>query len=161
MYSIIVAVADNGAIGKDNRLMWRLSADLKRFKSITTGHTVVMGRNTYLSIGRPLPNRRNVVLSRTMKVDAAPGCEVIRSVDELETAGDEEVFVIGGAQVYREFFPKVDRLYVTHVHTEKEGDVHFPTIDLRQWRVSSSEHTVADEKNEYETDFVVYERLQR
>lgn len=159
MYSIIVAVADNGAIGKDNQLMWRLSADLKRFKNITTGHTIVMGRNTYLSIGRPLPNRRNVILSRTMGVDDAPGCEVIRSLDELKVAEGEEVFIIGGGQVYRDLFGVAEKLYVTHVRMSEEGDVYFPDIDQRQWRILFSEHTEVDEKNEYETDFVVYERV--
>ncbi len=159
MYSIIVAVADNGAIGKDNQLMWRLSADLKRFKSITTGHTILMGRNTYLSIGRPLPNRRNVVLSRTMDASEAPGCEVIREVTDLSTEADEEVFIIGGGQIYRNLFDLADRLYVTHVHMAEEGDVYFPSIDPSQWKVVSVEHTGVDEKNEYETDFVIYDRV--
>ena len=159
MYSIIVAVADNGAIGKDNQLMWRLSADLKRFKSITTGHTILMGRNTYLSIGRPLPNRRNVVLSRTMDASEAPGCEVIREVADLRTEKEEEVFIIGGGQIYRNLFDLADRLYVTHVHMSEEGDVYFPSIDPSQWKVVSVEHTGVDEKNEYETDFVIYDRV--
>ena len=159
MYSIIVAVADNGAIGKDNQLMWRLSADLKRFKSITTGHTILMGRNTYLSIGSPVPNRRNVVLSRTMDASEAPGCEVIREVADLRTEKEEEVFIIGGGQIYQNLFDLADRLYVTHVHMAEEGDVYFPSIDLKQWKVVSVEHTGIDEKNEYETDFVIYDRV--
>lgn len=159
MYSMIVAVAENYAIGKDNQLMWHLSADLKRFKNLTTGHTIVMGRNTYLSIGRPLPNRRNVILSRQMEADEAPGCEVIRNLSDLEVAEDEEVFILGGGQVYRHLFDKVDRLYVTHVKMSEEGDVYFPVIESDQWKVVSSEHTEIDEKNEYETDFVIYDRV--
>lgn len=159
MYSVIVAVADNGAIGKDNQLMWRLSADLKRFKNITTGHTIVMGRNTYLSIGKPLPNRRNVILSRTMEAEAAPGCEVIRSLSELAVDEGEEVFIIGGGQVYRDLFEMADRLYVTHVHMNESGDVYFPFMAPYQWKVTSIEHTEVDEKNEYETDFVIYDRV--
>jgi len=159
--SIIVAIADNNAIGKDNQLMWHLSADMKHFKNITTGHAIVMGRNTYNSIGRPLPNRRNIVLSRTLSLTDVPGCEVIRDFSELETDAslkDEEVFVIGGGEVYRHLFDRADRLYVTHVHTDKEGDTFFPEIAEHDWNQLSFESHVADEKNDHDYDFINYER---
>ncbi|HOI25968.1 MAG TPA: dihydrofolate reductase [Paludibacteraceae bacterium] len=159
--SIIVAIADNYAIGKDNQLMWHLSADMKHFKSITTGHAILMGRNTYDSIGRPLPNRRNIILSRTLAKDSVPGCEVIRDFSELEadeTLQNEEVFVIGGGAVYRDLFSKADKLYITRVHTDKEGDVYFPEIDEKEWLQLSFESHQADEKNDYDYDFVDYER---
>lgn len=159
--SIIVAIADNNAIGKDNQLMWHLSADMKHFKNITTGHAIVMGRNTYNSIGRPLPNRRNIVLSRTLSLADVPGCEVMRGFSELEADAslrDEEVFVIGGGEVYRHLFDRADRLYVTHVHTDKEGDAFFPKIEEREWSRLSFEGHAADEKNDHDYDFINYER---
>ena len=159
--SLIVAVADNGIIGKENGLPWHIGADLKRFKAITTGHTILMGKNTYLSIGRPLPNRRNVVLSSSLTADDVPGCEVLSGLDELENlqlADGEELFVIGGARVYAQLLPKADKLYLTRVHTQAEGDVKFPEIDWNEWQLCSETHGFADEKNDFDYSFQNYER---
>lgn len=159
--SLIVAVADNGIIGKENGLPWHIGADLKRFKAITTGHTILMGKNTYLSIGRPLPNRRNVVLSSSLKAEDVPGCEVIANLDEIDHLGlgkDEELFIIGGARVYEQMMPKADKLYLTKVHTQADGDVSFPEIDWSEWALCSETHGFADEKNDFDYSFQNYER---
>lgn len=159
MISCIVARANNGVIGSKNDLPWYLSADLRRFKELTTDTTVVMGRKTYESIvarlGHALPNRRNVVLTR-QTVDF-PDAEVIHDVSEIEKLGD--VFVIGGAEVYRATIDSADRLYVTEVHADIDGDAYFPAIDSALWREVSREAHVSDEKNQFDYDFVVYERL--
>ena len=159
--SLIVAVADNGIIGKENGLPWHLGADMKRFKAITTGHTILMGKNTYLSIGRPLPNRRNVVLSSSLTADDVPGCEVLSGLDELENlqlADGEELFVIGGARVYAQLLPKADKLYLTRVRTQADGDVKFPEVDWDEWQLCSETHGFADEKNDFDYSFQNYER---
>lgn len=138
---MIVAVAGNLAIGKNNDLLWHIPADLKRFKEITTGHTVIMGRNTYLSLPkRPLPNRRNLVISDIIGENLS-GCELVYSIEEaLEKCHqDEENFVIGGASVYRQFLPFTDRLYLTQVHKNFDGDVFFPSIDFSEWKLISQE----------------------
>ena len=139
MLSLIVAVAQNGVIGDRNALLWHISEDLKHFKALTTGHPVVMGRKTYESLGRPLPNRTNVVISRQeMEI---PGCRVVHSLDEALALfpGDEEVFIIGGAQIYAEALPRADRFYLTRVFHDYEGDTRFPEWDEAQWRLVSSE----------------------
>ncbi|MDE6451655.1 MAG: dihydrofolate reductase, partial [Odoribacter sp.] len=127
MISIIVAAAENNVIGNNNALIWHISADLKHFKQLTTGHSVIMGRKTYESIGRALPNRRNIVISRNP--DFRPeGCTVVSSVDEALrlTDGEEEVFIIGAGSIYREMWDKVERLYITLVHAVIEGDTSIP-----------------------------------
>ena len=158
--SIIVALAENGVIGKDNGLPWHLGADMKRFKTITTGHTILMGKNTYLSIGRPLPNRRNVVLTTSMT--DIEGCEVINSVEQIDSLGlndDDELIVIGGARVYEQFISKADRLYLTVVHAQADGDTRFPEFDNDQWNTTwISERFKADEKNDYDYTFINLER---
>ena len=139
MLSLIVAVAQNGVIGDRNALLWHISEDLKHFKALTTGHPVVMGRKTYESLGRPLPNRTNVVISRQEL--EIPGCRVVHSLDEALALfpGDEEVFIIGGAQIYAEALPRADRFYLTRVFHDYEGDTRFPEWDEAQWRLVSSE----------------------
>lgn len=159
MISIIVACSENNVIGKDNGLIWRLSNDLKRFKALTTGHAIVMGRKTFESIGRPLPNRRNIILSKNL--EAMDGCEIMRSADEvLEFAKstDEELFIIGGGQVYEQFLPFADKLYLTLVHTEAEGDTFFPALNRDEWTEVARESFKADEKNEFDYEFVDYLR---
>lgn len=159
MISIIVACSENNVIGKDNGLIWRLSNDLKRFKALTTGHAIVMGRKTFESIGRPLPNRRNIILSKNL--EAMEGCEIMRSAGEvLEFAKstDEELFVIGGGQVYEQFLPFADKLYLTLVHTEAEGDTFFPALNRDEWTEVARESFKADEKNEFDYEFVDYLR---
>ena len=158
--SIIVAAAENNVIGRDNGLIWRLSADLKRFKALTTGHTILMGRKTFESIGRALPNRRNIVISRNPEFEAA-GCEVVHSVEEaLElTKNEDEVFVTGGGTIYKKLWDKADRLYLTVVHLECEGDTVIQSVDPEVWREVAREVGKADEKNECDYTFINYERV--
>lgn len=159
MISLIVARAENNVIGSKNDLPWYLPADLRHFKELTTGHTVVMGRKTYESIvkrlGSALPNRRNVVLTRQEVY--FPDAEVIRGIEEIEKLGD--VFVIGGAEVYKATIGRADRLYITEVHAEIAGDTYFPTLETSHWREVSREHHGRDEKNQFDFDFVVYEAI--
>ncbi|MEG2317209.1 MAG: dihydrofolate reductase [Rikenellaceae bacterium] len=138
--SIIVAIASNGAIGKDNDLLWHLKADLKHFKAITTGHTIIMGRKTFESIGRPLPGRRNVVIS-SQKEFCMDGIEVFHSLEEVLEAvkNDGEVFVIGGGEIYRQTMPLATKLYLTVVDREYEADTFFVGIDYSQWQEKSSQ----------------------
>lgn len=157
--SIIVASAENLVIGRDNGLIWHMSADLKHFKQLTTGHTIIMGRRTFESIGRALPNRRNVVITRN-KDYQADGCEIAESVEEalkmVET--EDEVFIIGGGSIYRESWERADRLYLTWVHVEVEGDTFIPAIDSDKWEVICRQDFKADEKNEFDYSFVSYKR---
>lgn len=135
--NLIAAVADNGVIGRDNRLPWHLPGDLRRFKALTMGHVMVMGRRTWESIGRPLPGRTSVVMSRDPEY-RAEGAVVVHSLDEAirvaENGGEEELFVIGGARIYARALPRADRLYLTRVHAEVPGDARFPDIDPARWR---------------------------
>ncbi len=158
MISIIVAVAENGVIGDRNTLLWHISEDLRRFKRLTTGHPVVMGRKTCESLGRPLPNRRNVVITRSETEIA--GCEVVHSLDEALALfpADEEVFVIGGAQIYAEALPIADRLYLTRVHRDYEGDTRFPDWNPAEWRLVASERFEHGAEYPYPFTFETYER---
>lgn len=164
--SIIVAVATDNAIGKNNDLLWHLPADLKRFKETTTGHTIIMGRNTYFSLPKgALPNRRNIVITKTHA--SLPGTECFSSLETalkmLEKEGkdqQEEVFIIGGAQLYGSALPLADRLYLTQVDTSfPEADTFFPPINFAEWKVVHSEHFNADEHNAYASTLTIYERI--
>ncbi len=159
--SIIVAKAENNVIGKDNDLVWYLPADLKYFKQTTSGHYVIMGRKTFESFGKPLPNRTHIIITRN-KEFKYPGVHVVHSLDEAiemaKQSREEEVFVLGGAEIYRQSMDKVDRLYVTEVKAIFEGDTFFPEIDQSQWKEVSRQSFEADEKNKYPYAFVVYER---
>jgi dihydrofolate reductase len=160
--SIIVAIAENNAIGKDNQLLWHLSDDLKRFKRLTTGHTVIMGRNTYLSLPNgALPNRRNIVIS-DQPDESFEGCEMAHSIDEaLQLAGDsDECFVMGGGMVYQQMMPVAGRLYLTKVHQSFDADTFFPEIDFSEWEELESELVEAGGKNEFPHTFVMYNRRQ-
>ncbi|SHL06058.1 dihydrofolate reductase [Fibrobacter sp. UWEL] len=161
LISAIVAISENNVIGRDGHLPWHLSADLKRFKAITTGHSIVLGRKNYDDIGRPLPNRTNYVLTRNASFEA-PGCIVCNSLDAAikaaEVAGETECFIIGGAAVYGEAMPLVKKLYVTRVLAQVQGDVFFPDWG-EGWRKVSEEHFGIDEKNDYETSYEVWERV--
>lgn len=137
MINIIVAVAKNGVIGCHNRLIWHISQDLKRFKRLTTGNTVVMGRKTFDSIGSPLPNRVNVVVSRAKKF-SVEGITVVDSLDEALKCGGE-IFIIGGGEIYKQTLPLADKLYVTEVDQSPVGDTYFPAIDPKQWKEVSRE----------------------
>jgi dihydrofolate reductase len=159
MISIIVAMAKNNVIGKGGDLPWRLSADLKHFAQITKGHNVIMGRKTYESIikrlGHPLPDRKNIVI--TSQADyKAPDCFVVLSITEaIEILPpNEEVFIIGGGKIYEEFLPITDKLYITEIIAEVEGDVVFPAYKSEDWKQLSSEHHEKDEKNPFEFNFL-------
>ena len=157
---MIAAVAENRAIGYKNKLIYRLSADLKHFKQLTTGHTVLMGRKTYESLPKgALPNRRNIVVSRTMS--HIEGCDVYASLSEAlsHCHEAEKVYIMGGTSVYAESYPLASRLELTYVHaTPENADVFFPEIDLREWDEAKREHHEADEKNEKPFDFVTFTR---
>ncbi len=157
--SILVAVAENGVIGREGRLPWHLPDDLRRFKRLTTGHAIVMGRRTYESIGRALPGRRSIVLSRDARF-ASPGIEIARSLDAAlaACAGEEEVFVIGGESLFRKALPKADRIYLTRVHDRPAGDVCFPDFDESAWDRAESEEHAADEHHEHPFTFLTYRR---
>lgn len=156
--SLIVAVAENGVIGDKNALLWHISEDLRHFKSITTGHPIVMGRKTFESLGRPLPNRTNVVITRQgLEI---PGCTVVHSLREAVGLfpADEEVFVIGGAQIYAEALPLARRLYLTRVFRAYEGDTRFPAWDERDWRLVESESFPCGKDYPYPFAFETWER---
>jgi dihydrofolate reductase len=157
--SLIVAMSENRVIGRQGRLPWRLPDDLKRFKELTTGHTVIMGRKTFESIGRPLPQRRNIVASRNPDW-AAEGVEIAHSLDEalVRTAGEAEVFIIGGEQLYRAALPRADRIYLTRVLACIEGDAFFPSFQNTQWTLAQRLEHPADERHEYAMTFEAYER---
>ena len=159
--SIIVAVSENGVIGRDGDLPWHLSADLKRFKRLTMGHTIVMGRKTWDSIGRPLPGRESVIISR--QLDFQPNYDEVQVVQNLNDAllkSADETFVIGGASIYALALPLADRLYITRVHATVEGDTHFPEIDWNHWQLVEEESHQADERNDHDFSFQVYQRAQ-
>jgi len=177
MISIIVAIASNGAIGRNNQLLWHISEDLRYFKKITGGHTVIMGRKTWESIGRPLPNRRNIVVSRSIDADKFAGAEVFKSMEDAVAAAsaninhssdgssinhhssESSIFIIGGGEIYRQALPLAGRLYLTLVHTPiEDADTFFPVIDYTQWREVSRESFPSGEKFEHPFDFVVLER---
>jgi dihydrofolate reductase len=159
--SILVAVAENGVIGRDGKLPWHLGDDLKRFKQLTTGHTIVMGRKTWESIGRVLPGRRNIVISRHAEYSAT-GAEVVNSLDEAialaEAAGERELFVIGGAEIYRLAMPQAERQYVTRVLVDVKGDAYFQNNRSGNWQLVESIAHGADEKNDFPFVFEVYQR---
>ncbi len=161
MIAIVVAMAVDNVIGARNDLPWYLPADLKHFKDITSGHTVVMGRTTFESIiarlGKPLPNRRNIVLTRDTSY-APTGVEIIHDITATANF-DEDLYIIGGAQVYAATIHLADRLYVTEVHARIDGDAHFPAIDSVTWKETAREPHHADEKNQYDYDFITYDRI--
>lgn len=158
MVSLVAAVARNGVIGRDNDLPWRLPDDLRRFKEITLGKPVVMGRRTFESIGRPLPGRENRVVSRRAGFTAS-GCSVFSSLHEALAGIEGEVMVIGGGQVYAEALPLAQRLYLTEVDAEVEGDARFPALDPTAWRESGRERHPADERHVHSFVFRVLERV--
>jgi dihydrofolate reductase len=158
LVSLIVAMAQNGVIGRDNALPWRLPEDLKRFKAFTLGKTLLMGRKTYESIGRPLPGRANLVLTRD-KGWQAQGIVVVHSVEEaLARAAGTELVAIGGAEIYRLVLPFARRIYLTHVHADVPGDTYFPDFDPTQWADVECRAHPADEHHAYPMTFVTLER---
>lgn len=159
MISIIVAASTNNVIGVQGELPWHLSDDLKRFKQITMGKPIIMGRLTYESIGRPLPGRQNIVVTRRQDY-VAGGCDVVTSSDAaIAVAGDaEEIMVIGGGEIYELFLPLADRIYRTRVHAEIDGDVRFASLDEDEWQLTESEWRNADELHVFDLTFETLDR---
>ncbi|MEE2844240.1 MAG: dihydrofolate reductase [Planctomycetota bacterium] len=157
--SIIVAISQNGIIGREMALPWHISADLKRFKALTMGHHIVMGRKTYESIGRLLPGRTTVIITRQSDYQI-PGAIVVNSIDEAMAvaADDLETFIVGGSQIYNLALPLVDTLYITRVHADVEGDTRLDAVDWSAWECESSERHSAGEKNDHEYSFEIYRR---
>lgn len=159
MVSLIVAISADGVIGQAGNLPWHLPADLARFKRTTMGHAIVMGRKTYESIGRPLPGRTSVVVTRQRNYAAAAGVIVVSSLAEaLGRIDDDEIFIIGGAEIYRWALPMVDRMYVTRVHVQVAGDVKFPDFDPAEWQLRSETRHEPDLRNKLPFTFQIFER---
>lgn len=164
MLSIIVAVAENNVIGKDNQLIWHLPEDLKRFKQLTTGHTIIMGRKTFESIGRVLPNRKHIVLCKSNRLEIQDeNVQVISAIKLLDKyiQSEEENFVIGGASIYELLMPYVNKMYITKIHQNFEGDVYFPKVNEEEWRITLKENGLKDEKNPYDYEYINYERINK
>lgn len=162
MLSIIVAKAKNNIIGKDNKIIWHLPEDLKHFKNITTGHTIIMGRKTFESLGRVLPNRKHIIFSNNPSFNVnEENVKVVHSLLEIQDLieGKEEAFVIGGAMIYNFLMPYVKKMYVTEIDKEFEGDTFFPKIDDNMWKEISREKGIKDDKNNLDYYFVTYERI--
>ena len=161
MLSIIVAKAKNNVIGKNNQMLWHLSDDLKRFKQLTSNHTIIMGRKTFESLGRVLPNRKHIVFTQNpdFKVNNE-NVEVVHSLLQVQEyiESDEEVFVIGGAMIYHLLMPYVTKMYVTEIHKDFEGDTFFPKIDESVWKEISREKGPGDPENDFEYEYVIYEK---
>jgi dihydrofolate reductase len=160
--SLVVAMAANGVIGRDNELPWKLPDDMAYFKKVTMGHPVVMGRRTYESIGKPLPGRLNIVVTHNRRFQA-PGCQVVGSLDEAwKAAGDaEEVSVIGGTTLFRETLPIADRIHLTEVEADVPGDTFFPPLDRSQWRETEIARHAADARHAYPFRILVLDRVER
>lgn len=160
MISIIVAVSEDWGIGKDNELLWHISEDLKRFKRLTSGNTVIMGKRTWESLPRrPLPGRMNIVLTddpdETIK-DAVTAYSLQDALDKCDK--DKEIFIIGGGSIYRQFMPIADRLFITHVHRKAPADIYFPKIDLSIWEITEKEEFKSDGENTIPYTYTIYER---
>ena len=159
MISLIVAVAENGVIGRDGALPWRLSDDLRRFKALTMGKPVIMGRKTWESIGRPLPGRQNIVITRKPGYRAEGSVVVGSLTAALAAAGDvPEIMVIGGAEIYRQFLPLAGRIYLTRVHTVIAGDTFLPAMDPAEWEEVERTRHPADPRNDFDMSFITLER---
>ena len=162
MLSIIAAVANNNVIGKDNSLIWHLPEDLKRFKKLTTGHTIIMGRKTFESLGRVLPNRKHIVLCKSGKLQIQnENVEIVTGVEQLKPymESQEENFVIGGASIYQLLMPYADKMYITKIYHNFEGDTFFPEIDEKKWKIISRENGIKNEDNPYEYEYIDYIKL--
>ena len=161
MITVIAAIGKNNELGKENDLIWHLPADLKRFKKLTSGHHIIMGRNTYESIGKPLPNRTTIIITSNKNYQQK-GCLTASSIEEaIQLAkNDSEIFIIGGAQIYKQVLASkiIDRLDITHVHGSFDADVFFPEINIEHWKEVHREDFKADDKNKYDYSFVSYIR---
>ena len=162
MLSIIVAKARNNIIGKENKLVWKLPADLQHFKELTTGHVMIMGRKTFESLGRVLPNRKHIVFSQNPDFKVKDeNVQVVHSMLEIQEyiENEEENFVIGGAMIYNLLMPHVTKMYVTEIDEEFEGDSFFPKINTERWKETNREKGLKDEKNNLDYDYVTYEKI--
>lgn len=160
--SIIVAMTPERVIGKDNALLWHLPADMKHFRQLTTGHCVIMGRKTFDSIGRPLPNRTNIVITRSQTWQHE-GCIIANSLEEAliiaqKEEQNKEIFIIGGGNIYEQALPLADKIYLTIVETEIQGDTFFPEIDFITWSIINTQDYIKDEKNPFDYRFGTLER---
>lgn len=163
MISFILAMDENRVIGKNNQLPWHLPEDLKFFKRVTMGHPIAMGRKTHESIGRILPGRENIIITRNRDF-TCEDCTVFYSIDDFINycnEKDDEVFVIGGAEIFKELLPVVDRLYLTMIYEQFEGDTFFPELSLDHFELVSKETGIRDEKNPYDYEFLIYHRKQK
>lgn len=162
LISAIVAMAENRVIGKNNQLLWHLPADFKHFKATTTGHPILMGRKTYESIGKPLPNRTNIIITRK-KEWTAPGCIIVASINdaikEAANIDQQEIFIIGGAEIFQQALSLIQRIYLTIVHYVFDGDTYFPELDKKEWKEVIHETHSADQQNPYSYSFLVLERV--
>lgn len=159
MISIIAAISDNNVIGKDNKIIWNLPEDLKRFKELTIGHTIIMGRKTFESLGRVLPDRKHIVITRDTSYEVDDeNVEIINNIEELDKyiSTNEEVFVIGGAIIYRQFIEKTKKMYITRIHQVFQGDAYFPVINENEWKIIERTTGIKDEKNNYNYEFITY-----
>ena len=161
MLSTIVAIANNNVIGKDNKLIWHLPEDLKRFKQITTGKNIIMGRKTFESLGRVLPNRKHIILCNDMEMDIDnENVEILDDISKLDKYinSDEENFVIGGATIYKLLMPYVNKLYITKINEDFVGDVYFPEIKEEDWKEISKEKGLKNDENPYDYEYITYVR---
>ncbi|UTI40725.1 dihydrofolate reductase [Niallia sp. RD1] len=158
--SLIVAMDKNRVIGKDNDIPWRIPRDWEYVKKITSGHPIILGRKNFQSIGKALSKRRNIVISRDREL-VFDGCEMAHSLDEVFKLceKEEEIFIFGGEEIYRIFLPYVEKMYITNIHAEFEGDTFFPNVDLSKWTQTSVTQGIRDEKNPYPYYFHIYERV--
>ena len=159
MLSIIVAIANENVIGKDNKLIWHLPEDLKRFKEITSGHKIIMGRKTFESLGRVLPNRKHIILCNDMKMDIDnENVEILDDISKLDKYinSDEECFVIGGATIYKLLMPYANKMYITKINQSFEGDVYFPEIKEEIWKEVSREKGLKNNENPYDYEYITY-----
>ena len=161
MLSIIVAISENNVIGKDNKLLWHLPEDLKRFKELTTGHTIIMGRKTFESLGRILPNRKHIVITRDTNYKVENNnVEIMNDIQEIDkyVNDNEENFVIGGAIIYSQLIKKAQKMYITKIYKKFEGDAYFPKIDENEWEIIETKKGIKDEKNPFDYEYITYVR---
>jgi len=160
MISIIAAIGKNGELGKNNDLIWHLPNDLKRFKQVTAGHHVIMGRKTYESLGRPLPNRTNIIITRNADYKAK-GCIIVHSLEEAINAAKEDTnpYILGGAEIYKQAIQIADYLDLTHVDAALDADAFFPEIDKKRWTEIAREDHFKDDKHQYDYSFVTYKKV--
>lgn len=162
MLSLIVAKGKNNVIGNNNKLIWKLPEDLKRFKELTSGHIIIMGRKTFESLGRVLPNRKHIVFTTNKNYKVLDeNVKIVYSLSEIQKYIDssKECFVIGGASIYKLLIPYISKMYITNINEEFEGDAFFPKIDMNNWKEIKREKGIRNEKNNYDYDFITYERI--